>query len=397
MDAKAGRRLLNMHKIITILGARPQFVKAAVVSRAIDQYNKGATGKQIKEQIVHTGQHFDLNMSDVFFQEMSIPEPAHYLNINSMTHGAMTGQMLEAVESLLVKESPDLVLVYGDTNSTLAGALAAVKLHIPIAHVEAGLRSYNRLMPEEHNRVLTDHLSSFLFCPTAQSVTNLKHEGFVHYPAANSAEAIPGMAPRIFQVGDVMYDAALYYSRQAPSQASFAKQVIKERLHGQRFALVTVHRQENTDHQATLDAILSALIKLSENIPVVWPMHPRTRKVLDAQTANAKLDRANLITIDPVGYFDMIEFLKNCAVVLTDSGGLQKEAYFFQKPCVTLRSETEWVELVDHGYNQVVGTDPERIINAVSHMREASLNFDQILYGSGKAGAEIVSIIANAL
>ena len=383
-----------MLKIMTILGARPQFIKAAVVSRAIGEFNSASPRGTIKELIVHTGQHFDLNMSDVFFSEMSIPKPSKHLDINQMSHGAMTGRMVEAIESLLVKTSPDLVLVYGDTNSTLAGALAAAKLHIPIAHVEAGLRSFNRRMPEEHNRVITDHLSSLLFCPTSTSVSNLEREGLSDYPAADSAKSMHVMPPQIFQVGDVMYDASIYYYRQAKKKAAFAKKIIKERLQGHRFALTTLHRQENTDNPDDFKAIISALIDVSKIMPVVWPMHPRTQKVIKAQALNNVLKRADIVVIDPVGYFDIIEFLENCAIVLTDSGGLQKEAYFFKKPCVTLRQETEWIELVEHGYNQVVGSNPTRIVNAVSHMLDAAMSFDQSLYGRGSAGTEIVSIIA---
>jgi UDP-GlcNAc3NAcA epimerase len=384
-----------MLKIMTVLGARPQFIKAAVVSRAIDEFNSASRDGMLKEQIVHTGQHFDLNMSEVFFSEMSIPKPSKHLNINRMSHGAMTGRMVEAIESLLVERSPDLVLVYGDTNSTLAGALAAAKLHIPIAHVEAGLRSFNRRMPEEHNRVMTDHLSSLLFCPTTTSVHNLEREGLSEYPAADSAKADHAMPPHVFQVGDVMYDASLYYYRQAKLRAASAKKIITERLHGRRFALTTLHRQENTDNPDDFNAIISALVNVSKEIPVVWPMHPRTQQVIKAQALDTRLNRADIVVIDPVGYFDMIELLDNCAIVLTDSGGLQKEAYFFKKPCVTLRPETEWVELVEHGVNRVVGSNPTRIANAVAQMLDAKFNFDQSLYGCGNAGAEIVSIIAN--
>jgi UDP-GlcNAc3NAcA epimerase len=384
-----------MLKIMTVLGARPQFIKAAVVSRAIDEFNSASRDGMLKEQIVHTGQHFDLNMSEVFFSEMSIPKPSKHLNINRMSHGAMTGRMVEAIESLLVERSPDLVLVYGDTNSTLAGALAAAKLHIPIAHVEAGLRSFNRRMPEEHNRVMTDHLSSLLFCPTTTSVHNLEREGLSDYPAADSAKADHAMPPHVFQVGDVMYDASLYYYRQAKLRAASAKKIITERLHGRRFALTTLHRQENTDNPDDFNAIISALVNVSKEIPVVWPMHPRTQQVIKAQALDTRLNRADIVVIDPVGYFDMIELLDNCAIVLTDSGGLQKEAYFFKKPCVTLRPETEWVELVEHGVNRVVGSNPTRIANAVAQMLDAKFNFDQSLYGCGNAGAEIVSIIAN--
>jgi UDP-GlcNAc3NAcA epimerase len=391
---QARRTLLSMLKIMTILGARPQFIKAAVVSRAIGEYNLASQSGMIEELIIHTGQHFDLNMSDVFFSEMSIPKPSKHLNINQMSHGAMTGRMVEAIESLLIEISPDLVLVYGDTNSTLAGTLAAAKLHIPIAHVEAGLRSYNRRMPEEHNRVIADHLSSLLFCPTTTAVHNLEREGLSDYPATDSTKANHAIPPKIFLVGDVMYDASLYYYSQAKLRATVAKKVIEERLHGQRFALTTLHRQENTDNPVDFKAILAALINVSKNIPIVWPMHPRTRQVIEAQAVNTRLKRANIVVIDPVGYFDIIELLENCSIVLTDSGGLQKEAYFFKKPCVTLRSETEWVELVEHGCNRVVGSNSERILSAVNHMLDTELKFNQSLYGSGNAGQEIVAIIA---
>ena len=384
-------------KIITILGARPQFIKAAVVSRAIQQHNKHTGNKRIKELIVHTGQHFDKNMSDVFFEDMEIPKPSRHLNIDQMSHGAMTGRMLEAIEKILDAEKPEAVLVYGDTNTTLAGALAAVKLHVPVVHVEAGLRSFNRIMPEEHNRVLTDHVSSFLFCPTRQAVNNLKREGVGEYPAPPSNHSTSKMLPQIFQVGDVMYDAALYYSKRVRGKAHCSEHIIKERLQRRKFALVTVHREENTDDDARLRAIIAAFRKIAQKIPIVWPVHPRTRNKLEEKGLNNALDDVPIIRIEAVSYFDMLGLLKNCCLVLTDSGGLQKEAYFFKKPCVTLREETEWVELAAQGFNRIVGHDTDQIVQATHEMLEADLCFDQKLYGAGDAGFKIVSILNDTL
>ena len=346
--------------------------------------------------IVHAGQHFDRNMSTIFFEEMKIPQPDYCLDIHSLSHGAMTGRMIEGIEDVFLKEKPDMVLVYGDTNSTLAGALAAVKLHIPIAHVEAGLRSFNRIMPEEHNRVLTDHLSTFLFCPTRQAVQNLRCEGIGECPATTSGRS-PVNMPQIFQVGDVMYDAALYYSRKSQAMSNFAKSFIDERLNGQDFALVTLHRQENIDDGDRLRKILSALMKVSKKTPIVWPVHPRTSDKLKEKGMYTEFGDSLIFRIDPVGYFDMIEFVKNCSLILTDSGGLQKEAYFFKKPCVTLREETEWVELTEHGFNRIVGLETDRIVNAAREMFEANLCFDLELYGSGDAGKKIVAVLSKAI
>jgi UDP-GlcNAc3NAcA epimerase len=356
-----------MKKIITVIGARPQFVKAAVVSRAIK------ANADLTEMIIHTGQHFDANMSDVFFDEMDIPKPHFNLNINGLGHGAMTGQMLEGIEKILIQEKPEIVLVYGDTNSTLAGALAATKLHIKVAHVEAGLRSFNWRMPEEVNRVLTDKMSDWLLCPTQTAISNLITEGY------NDKEKA------IINVGDVMFDAALYYSNVSASRALVAPQFT-----GNPFVLVTLHRAENTDEISNLKAILTSLNAINETIQVVLPIHPRTRKIIQNNQLNV-----SFTMIDPVGYFDMIELLKNCSLVMTDSGGLQKEAYFFQKNCITMRDQTEWVELVDNGFNLLTGANEIKILAAFKEMFAKPNDFSKVLYGTGNAGDLIANILAS--
>ncbi|MEY2828184.1 MAG: hypothetical protein RIQ33_42 [Bacteroidota bacterium] len=352
-----------MKKIVTIIGARPQFVKAAVVSRAFSNSN------QLNEVIIHTGQHFDKNMSDIFFDEMQIPKPNYNLNINGLGHGAMTGQMLEGIEKICIDEKPDYVLVYGDTNSTLAGALAAKKLHINIAHVEAGLRSFNMRMPEEINRILTDRISDILFCPTETAINNLKREGYAN------------ITTRIVKTGDVMYDAAMFYAKTSEQKSTVIK---KNKLND--FVLCTLHRAENTDDINNLKSIFSALNKIAEQHQIVVPIHPRTKKIIEQNSLTA-----NFLMIEPVGYFDMIELLKNCNLVMTDSGGLQKEAYFFNKNCVTLRTETEWVELVENGYNIIVGADEEKILAAYSTMLNKENDFKLKLYGNADAGNQIVN------
>ena len=328
-------------KIVTVIGARPQFIKAAVVSRAI------AAHKDIKEVIVHTGQHFDANMSDIFFEEMCIPKPDYNLNVNGLGHGAMTGQMLEKIEAVLLQEKPDWVLVYGDTNSTIAGALAAKKLHIKVAHVEAGLRSFNMDMPEEINRILTDRISDILFCPTETAVNNLKKEGYENINC------------RIVRNGDVMQDAALFYA----GRAVRPKADIPE-----DFVLCTVHRAENTDDPERLRNIFSALEEISKTCRVVLPLHPRTKGKLSA--IGYDTNNSHILFIEPVGYLEMVWMLKHCRLVMTDSGGLQKEAYFFDKYCITLRDETEWVELVKHGYNFLAGDDKGKIISLYNHISD---------------------------
>lgn len=349
-------------KIVTIIGARPQFIKAAVVSRAI------ADAEGAEEVIVHTGQHFDTNMSDIFFDEMSIPKPQYNLNINGLGHGAMTGQMLEKIEEVLLKEQPDWVLVYGDTNSTIAGALAAKKLHIKVAHVEAGLRSFNINMPEEVNRILTDRISDILFCPTDTAVSNLKKEGYDNLDCL------------IENVGDVMQDATIFYSQKSRKP---------EMNIPEPFALCTVHRAENTDDPARLSAIFKALEEISKTIPVVLPLHPRTKGKLTAMGYD--FAGSKICFINPVGYLEMVWLLSRCQFVLTDSGGLQKEAYFFSKPCITMRDETEWVELVENGYNYLAGADSDRIVAlADSISASAGSDFSKRLYGDGDAGRIIV-------
>ena len=370
-------------KIVTIIGARPQFIKAAVVSRAISDFNKGVISNSllVTEVIVHTGQHYDRNMSDVFFEEMNIPSPDYFLDINGLSHGAMTGQMLEKIETVLVEEKPDMVLVYGDTNTTLAGALAAAKLHIAVAHVEAGLRSFNRKMPEEINRVLTDHMANFLFCPTKQSVDNLKAEGKINKEHAsgdnnNSSPIVPN--PVVCLVGDVMLDAAIYYKEHARKP----QLVLPE-----KFILATIHRAENTDNALRLKSIFEGFEKIGKEVPIILPIHPRTRKNIEALGLKAS---DSIKIIDPVSYFEMIYLLENCMLVMTDSGGLQKEAFFFKKTCITLRDETEWVELVEHGFNSLAGAETENIYDAYKAIIEFDLDFNIELYGDGKAGERVI-------
>ena len=345
-----------MRKIITVVGARPQFIKAATLSRQFKLFG-------IEEKIIHTGQHFDANMSEIFFDEMEIPKPAYQLDIHGVSHGAMTGRMLEGIEKILMTEKPDGVLVYGDTNSTLAGALAAAKLHIPVIHVEAGLRSFNMEMPEEINRILTDRISNALFCPTDTAVNNLMREGFDNMPV------------QIIKNGDVMQDAAMYYADKAQLKSDIIR---KAGLN--KFVLATIHRQENTDNPENLKNIIEGLNAIHKEIPVVVPMHPRTRNIL---AQNYQLP--DFTIIDPVGYFDMIMLLKSCEMVITDSGGVQKEAFFFAKHCITLREQTEWVELVDKGFNLLVGSDIDKLRDAFDFFRNKQSDFSIDLYGNGKA------------
>ncbi len=367
-------------KIVTVIGARPQFIKAAVVSRAISEVNKFAASdsSSITEIIVHTGQHYDRNMSGIFFEEMNIPRPDYFLDIHGLSHGAMTGQMLEKIEPVLVDEKTDCVLVYGDTNTTLAGALAAAKLHLPVAHVEAGLRSFNRRMPEEINRVLTDHVSDILFCPTRQSVKNLKMEGIAGKEENSSDSAFDQRRPIVSLVGDVMFDAAVFYKAHARKPQTAVPET---------FILATIHRAENTDNPVRLESIFDGFEKIAEEIPIILPLHPRTRKRMEALGIKAP---NSIEILDPVSYLEIIHLLENCTLVMTDSGGLQKEAFFFKKPCITLRDETEWVELVDHGYNFLAGATAESIYEVFQKIVKAHMYFDKALYGDGKAGERIV-------
>jgi UDP-GlcNAc3NAcA epimerase len=350
-------------KILTVIGARPQFIKAAAVSRALKKAG-------ISEIIVHTGQHYDHNMSEVFFEEMEIPKPDYNLSINDLGHGAMTGRMLEKVESVLIDQKPDYVVVYGDTNSTLAGALAASKLHIKVAHVEAGLRSFDMKMPEEINRILTDRISSILFCPTSTAVENLYKEGFKEFNV------------EIANVGDVMLDTLLFYKQKASQKSTIVNDL---NLNARDFVLATIHRAENTNDPKRLKAICEAINEINGKLPVVLPLHPRTRNYLGAN--NIKLDAT--IT-EPLGYFDMLSMLASCKMVMTDSGGLQKESYFCGKFCVTLRDQTEWVELVNVGANAIVGADKERIVTEVFNNLNKKIGFDKSLYGEGNASEKIV-------
>ena len=350
-------------KLVTILGARPQFVKAATVSRAL------LDAGDIEEILVHTGQHFDVNMSDVFFEELDIPEPAHHLGIQGGSHGQQTGAMLTEIEKVLLKEVPDMVLVYGDTNSTLAGALAAAKLHIPIAHVEAGLRSFNMNMPEEINRILTDRISDLLFAPTQIATKNLRRDGL----AEN----------KIIRTGDVMLDATLYHGIQAEKQSTVLADL---GLSTKGYVLVTVHRAGNTDNRDRLKLIFDSLERLAAENRIVLPLHPRTRKSLGAIAF--PFEKSAIEFTDPVGYLDMLQLEKNAELIITDSGGIQKEAYFHKVPCVTLRKETEWVELVENGYNLLA--EPENLPEIVAKARGIDFARAMNLYGNGAAAIEIV-------
>lgn len=347
-------------KVITVIGARPQFIKAAVVSNAFK-------ARGIEELILHTGQHFDNNMSDVFFDELGIPKPAFNLGIGGGSHGQNTGRMVEGVEKVLMDERPDWLLVYGDTDSTLAGALAAVKLHIPIAHVEAGLRSFNRRMPEEINRILTDHAATMLFAPMETAVRNLANEGVD--------------PEKVMNVGDVMYDAALFYGAKADKESQILETL---GLAGKEYILATVHRAENTDATERLTAIIQGMTDCGRQI--VLPLHPRTK----ARMASLGLDLPeNVLAIEPIGYLDMVMLEKNAALIMTDSGGVQKEAFFYHVPCITLRDETEWVELVEAGWNQIVPPlSSDAIVDAISSARMPGKSIQP--YGKGNA-AELVA------
>jgi len=370
-------------KLVSIIGARPQFIKAAVLSRTIAQQNKHRApinARAITERVIHTGQHFDDNMSHVFFEELDIQKPHSNLGISGIHHGAMTGRMLEKIETDLTKERPDLLVVYGDTNSTLAGALAASKLHIPVAHIEAGLRSFNRSMPEEINRVVTDHIATLNFCPTQTAVENLKREGVEEH---------------VYDVGDIMYDASLYYGPRAQVRSHILCDL---NLKPKNYLLATVHRPENTDDTARLLSIFKGLMLASEEIPVVVPLHPRTRKALERTNASIQ-EYNNLRFIHPVGYHDMAMLEKNARLILTDSGGVQKEAFFYQIPCLTLRSETEWVELLEISCNALVGADTDLILEGVRKMTANITPFPapETLYGDGKSAEKILKEICRFL
>jgi len=358
-------------KILSLVGARPQFIKAAAISRRIRQMNEESGQRRAHEVLVHTGQHYDENMSKVFFDELDIREADYNLGVGSASHGAQTGRMLEKIEGVLQDEKPDVVVVYGDTNSTLAGALAAVKLHIPLAHVEAGLRSFNRRMPEEINRVVADHVSDVLLCPTKKAVENLAREGIrkgVHW------------------VGDVMYDCALYYAEKADSRRDLLARL---NLSPKQYALVTVHRAENTDDAERLFSIFRGLSRVAETgLEVVIPLHPRTRERISG--LSLELDESvRLLT--PVSYIDMIVLEKNAKVIVTDSGGVQKEAYFYRVPCVTLRDETEWTETVESGWNVLAGAEAESIAESVVNAPRPPRWENH--YGDGDASGRVLDIL----
>lgn len=355
-------------KIVTVVGARPQFIKAAAVSRAL----QARSGEGLAEVLVHTGQHYDKMMSDVFFEELGIDAPAYNLAIAGGGHGAMTGRMLEALERVFIDERPDWVLIYGDTNSTLAAALAASKLHIPIAHVEAGLRSFNMRMPEEVNRIVADRLSTLLLCPTEAAITNLRREG---------------VTDGVHLVGDVMYDVALHFSRAADEHGQLLAQL---GLVPQAYALATCHRAETTDDPAQLEGVVRGLAEIARQLPVVLPIHPRTRGKLAEFGLTERL--AGVQLIEPVSYLDMVTLEKNAAVIVTDSGGIQKEAFFYRVPCVTTRRETEWVETVDAGWNVLVGTDSEAMVSAVASRAQRE-RLDAQPYGEGDAANRILDLL----
>jgi UDP-N-acetylglucosamine 2-epimerase len=411
-------------KIATIIGARPQFIKAAAVSRAIAIHNRDVSrltpnSSRLTEILIHTGQHYDDDMSAIFFRELEIPEPNYNLEVGSGPHGRQTGRMLAAIEEVLIAEKPDWVLIYGDTNSTLAGALAAAKLHIPIAHVEAGLRSFNRRMPEEINRIVADQLSTLLFCPSQTAVDNLaaegigKNEGLYPFFSQKKLGAVPvfsevtaaekmGAVPNFQTValtGDVMADALQFAATKATAQSDILARL---GLKPQGYLLATLHRAENTDDPDRLGVIITALSELAAQEPVILPLHPRTKKILE-RTLNLEpgtlnieprtlnLERPSLRFLDPVGYFDIIALEKSARMLLTDSGGMQKEAYWLKVPCVTLRDETEWVETVASGWNILTGADRGRIIDAVRTFKPPAAHTP--LYGDGKAATRCLQAL----
>ncbi|MBB5021963.1 non-hydrolyzing UDP-N-acetylglucosamine 2-epimerase [Desulfurispira natronophila] len=355
-------------KILTVVGARPQFIKASAMSLEIAKHDG------IKEVIVHTGQHYDSSMSDVFFDEMSIPKPKYNLHVGSGSHATMTGKMMEGLSEVICNEHPDWVLVYGDTNSTLAGALTAKKLHFKVAHMEAGLRSHSMHMPEEVNRIVVDRISDLLLCPTETAYNILSDEGFDRYPCTYE------------NVGDIMLDAAFYYQ-------SMAKRPLELRLFNSDFLLCTIHRAENTDQKNRLETLIAALYSVADHKPIVLPMHPRTQQAL--LKFNLSFDHPNIFLIEPVGYLQMLWLLTNCDAVLTDSGGLQKEAFFFHKPCLILRSETEWVELLDVGNHQLVNPENTCMIGMLKAMQNAAGQYESALFGDGKCAEKSIELILN--
>jgi UDP-GlcNAc3NAcA epimerase len=379
-------------KILTIVGARPQIIKSSAISRAIQTHYS----QQLEEVIVHTGQHYDENMSDVFFNEMGIPLPDYNLHVGSSSHGSQTARMLEGLEEIFIKEKPQAVLVYGDTNSTISGALAAVKIHIPVVHVEAGLRSFNKSMPEEVNRIACDHMSTLLFTPTETGLLNLENEGF----DLKSDQKATVNQPRVYHCGDVMYDNSLYFSTVSDSKSTIVKRLGLEK--GQ-YILSTVHRDSNTDIAENLESIFKGLLEIQRksDLVVVLPLHPRTKSKLGTQLlpATKKLIEGNSFfkIIEPAGFLDIIALEKNARMLITDSGGLQKEAYFFKKPCIILRPQTEWLEIVENGNAIIADSDCEKIVSAFGHLQKKQDFSFPSFYGDGKAAAFICEKILEHL
>ncbi|MFM7595471.1 MAG: non-hydrolyzing UDP-N-acetylglucosamine 2-epimerase [Flavobacteriales bacterium] len=379
-------------KIVTIIGARPQIIKAAAISRAIHTHFK----HQITEVIVHTGQHYDENMSAIFFTEMSIPKANYNLSVGSGNHGAQTAKMIEGIEAILISEKPEALLVYGDTNSTLAGALAAAKIHIPVVHIEAGLRSYNKSMPEEINRITCDHCSTLLFSPTHQGIENLKKEGFsmeIH-PKAHVDR------PLVFKTGDIMYDNSMYFSRIANENNRL---IAALNLTSNAFILCTIHRDSNTDHPEHLNQIIRGILAIQRisSQAIVLPLHPRTRKkmteLLEEDVAGELNSNKNIHVIDPAGFLDMISLESNCSLVITDSGGVQKEAFFFKKPCIILREQTEWVEIVANGNAMLVGSNEEKLVEAYHQLTRKNDYTYPPFFGDGHASEEICRLMIEYL
>lgn len=383
---------MPVKKIITVIGARPQIIKAAAISRAISSYYSD----QLEEYIVHTGQHYDENMSEVFFNELGIPKPAYNLNVGSGAHGTMTAKMMEGLESLFQTEKPDAVLVYGDTNSTLAAALAAAKIHIPVIHVEAGLRSFNKSMPEELNRITCDHMSSLLFSPTKAGINNLKNEGFDLNPhkKANIDR------PNIYHCGDVMYDNSLFFSELSEEKSTI---LAGNNLTKNQYVLCTIHRDTNTDVAENLQSIFSALLQIQKesNLDVILPLHPRTKKKMEellSDELQAQMSDSNgFKIIPPAGFLDIIALEKNARIIVTDSGGLQKEAFFFKKPCVILREQTEWIEIVENGNARLAGSNRELIVRSSREMLEKTDFTYPDLFGDGEAASFICQKIMEEL
>ena len=358
-------------KLLTVVGARPQFIKAAMLNRAV------RARSDVTEVLVHTGQHHDAHMSDVFFSQLDIDPPHHSLGIAGGTHGDMTGRMMVALDPVLMAERPDLMVVYGDTNSTLAAAVCAAKFGIPIVHIEAGLRSFNRAMPEEINRVLTDHLSAYLFCPTDSAIANLRNEGIRHH---------------VHNVGDIMYDAALHYGNSHDSVQTLSP-ALRSVHAAADYILTTIHRQENTDDPVRLERIVTALLKVADAHPVVLPLHPRTRSRLDATWLSRLQSHPSVHMTDPLGYLEMLQLERHARLVVTDSGGVQKEAFFFKVACATLRDQTEWTELVDHGWNTLVDVLRDPVEDVILRRYGCPGQTDFNPYGNGRTAQAILSTI----